>query len=404
MLFIIAWRNIWRNKVRSLVVILSIAVGLWAGIFMMAFSWGMYQGHIKEAIRYELSHLQVHNPDFLHDKDVKDSIRDAKSVYEMIRQFPQVDKVVMRTRGTGMILSPNNSFGIMVSGIDPVAENDITDLASTVIDGNYMDDEGAKQILVSKKLADKLKARVKSKLVIMIQGVDGELVSGAFRVSGIFRTRNVTFDEGNVFIRRSDFNKLVGSRDDCNEIAVLLKQESSLGSVQTKLQSAFPALSVQNWRELSPELNLIVGSFNQYMYIFIGIILLALMFGIVNTMLMAVLERQRELGMLMAIGMNRLRLFLMIMVETIFLALIGGPLGILLSHLTVSWLSQRGINLAFFSEGLSYYGFSSQVYPDIEPDRYISVMVMTLVVAVISAIYPSYKALRLNPSEAIRKI
>lgn len=108
--------------------------------------------------------------------------------------------------------------------------------------------------------------------------------------------------------------------------------------------------------------------------------------------------------MLMAIGMNRLRLFLMIMVETIFLALIGGPLGILLSHLTVSWLSQRGINLAFFSEGLSYYGFSSQVYPDIEPDRYISVMVMTLVVAVISAIYPSYKALRLNPSEAIRKI
>jgi putative ABC transport system permease protein len=404
MILNIAWRNIWRNKVRSLVVILSIAVGLWAGIFVMAFSFGMYQGYIKEVIRYQVSHIQVHHPRFSHDKDVRDSIPDAAAVVNMIRKHPLVKQVVLRSRGQGMIMSPSNSYGIMLSGIDPVEENRITDLSLFIEEGNYLPDSGGKQILLGWKLAKKLKAGIKSKVVIMMQGSDGEIVSGAYRVAGIFRTKNTTFDERNVIIRRSDFNDLIGAGPVAHEIAMLLNDETAIGEVQSMLQTTNPGLKTENYRELNPELDLVIESFNQYMYIFIGIILLALMFGIINTQLMAVLERQRELGMLMAIGMNKIRLFSMIMMETVFLAITGGPMGILLSYSTISWLQVKGINLSFFSEGLALRGFSNMVYPYLEPDRYWPVLFMTIGVAVISAIYPAYKALKLNPSEAIRKI
>lgn len=119
---------------------------------------------------------------------------------------------------------------------------------------------------------------------------------------------------------------------------------------------------------------------------------------------MSVLERIRELGMLMAIGLNKRKIFLMIMLETIYLTVIGCPIGLLLGWLTVNVLGKTGINISMFSEGLASYGFSSMIYPELEQEKYLIIVTMCLVTAILSAIYPAYKALQLNPSEAIRKI
>jgi putative ABC transport system permease protein len=129
-----------------------------------------------------------------------------------------------------------------------------------------------------------------------------------------------------------------------------------------------------------------------------------LMFGIVNTMLMAVLERQREIGMLMAIGMNRSRVFAMIMMETSWLALVGGPVGILLGHLTIYWFGIHGVDLSQYSEALSMYGFSNIIYFELDRGFYMPILLMTLAVTMLSALYPALKALSLDPATAIRKI
>lgn len=404
MILQLAWRNIWRNKIRSLVVILSIATGLWAGVFVMAFAWGMYQSQLKEVIKYELSHIQFHHPDFFPDKDINDTIPSVHSIAKTVRNSELTKRVTIRSKAQGMIMSPANSYGVSVSGIDPGDEDAVTELSEMITEGNYLSQDQRHKILVGQKLAGKLKVGVRGKVVIMMQDSHGEIVSGAFRVAGIFRTKNSMFDERNVFILRSELNQLAAIGDNAHEIAVLLKSDESVAAMQKSLQESYSNLSIESWRELNPELDLILESFNEYMFIFIGIILLALMFGIINTQLMAVLERQKELGMLMAIGMNKIRLFTMILMESVFLALIGGPLGIVLSYSTVSILKVKGINLSMFSEGLSMYGFSNYIYPDLELHRYGTVLLMTVSVAILSALYPAWKALRLNPSESIRKI
>lgn len=386
-----------------MVVILSIAVGLWAGVFIMAFAWGMYKTQLNEVIRYELSHLQIHHPGFFPDKDVADTISGYGKILQAVMNSPLTDKTVARSKTQGMILSPANSYGVVISGVDPSSENAVTRLSEMMLEGDFLNVEQNHKILLGARLAKKLQVGVKGKVIIMTQDVNGEIVSGAFRVAGIFRTKNTMFDEKNVYVIRQDLNQLLALNDQAHEIAVLLKRDDDTEAVQQALLKEYPELRIDSWRQLNPELDLVLESFNEYMIIFIGIILLALMFGIINTQLMAVLERQRELGMLMAIGMNKLRLFTMILLESVYLALIGGVLGIILSYFVISFLHTRGINLSMFSEGLSMYGFGTYVYPELDAHRYLIVFLMTIGVAVIAALYPAWRALRLNPSESIRK-
>lgn len=389
---------------RSLVVMLSISVGVWAGLTMMSFSYGMYQGHIRNVISYQLSHIQVHHPEFRSDMDIVDTLAGALDMEIAIRKIPGVKSTVRRCISRAMLVSASGSAGVVVNGVAPNDERLVTVLDSLLESGTYFQDGNKKELLMGSKLANKLHAKPGSKVVLMMQDANDEMVSGAFRVKGVFRTRNSEFDEMTVFVSIGKFQELTSLRGQAHEIAVLLNDDSNLLEVQQKIKSIAVHAEVLNWMELSPELDLVVNSFDTYMYIFMGIILAALMFGIVNTMLMAVLERQREIGMLMAIGMNRSRVFAMIMMETSWLALVGGPVGILLGHLTIYWFGIHGVDLSQYSEALSMYGFSNIIYFELDRGFYMPILLMTLAVTMLSALYPALKALSLDPATAIRKI
>jgi len=404
MIPLIAWRNIWRHKIRSLVVILSIAVGLWAGVFMIAFSWGMYKQYMRETVNTQLSHLQLHHPGFEEDHEVQYLLTNNISMMDYIRADDKIKAATARTVSTGMISSPTTATGVTINGIFPEEENKVTQLASRIVEGKYLDNEGRNPVLIGKKLATKLKVNLKNKIILTFQDTSGEIVAGAFRIAGIYQSKNTTLDEMNVYVRSADLSQLLKIENAVHEIAILLKDDSNLDVVKDKLKNKFPAVTVRTWKELAPELELVINSFNEYMYIFVGIILLALTFGIINTMLMAVLERIREIGMLMAIGMSRTRIFFMIMLETIYLALVGGPLGLLIGYFFISWTGKVGIDMSMYAEGLSAWGFSSIVYPELESGYYLPLTLMTVFTAVLSAIYPAIRALRLKPAEAIRKI
>ncbi|GAB5539422.1 MAG: ABC transporter permease [Salibacteraceae bacterium] len=405
MLIKIAWRNIWRNKVRSLVVIVALALGLWAGTFTSGFYQGMMEQRINSVIESEMSHFQVHDTNFRDELLSKYYIAQAKSIQEEIEQDADVVATTGRVISTAMMGSANKNGAAKLIGINPDEEAQVTKLHSKVTDGAYFEGIKRNPILISQKMAESFRLKVKSKVVLTVQNLSGEIVASSFRVAGIYKSGNGMLDEVNAYVVRNDLQKIMGMQaTDYHELAVLLKQHDLAEPVAAKYQERFSSLEVMPWLDLATGMRYMVEAGSTFAYVIVGIILVALLFSVINTMLMAVMERTREIGMLMAVGLNRRKVFLMIMLETLFLSLIGGPLGLLIALLFIQTTGASGIDLGAVGETYNELGFSAVVYPQLDFQSYVNITIMVVVMAIAAAIYPARKALKLNPSEAIRKI
>jgi ABC-type lipoprotein release transport system permease subunit len=403
MLTKIASRNIWRSRKRSLIIIAAVSIGLWAGIFMMAFYNGMIEQRINSAITDELSHIQVHHPEFRKEYDIKYNLSEGRKIVETIRKDNKIKAVAGRIILKGMIASASGSSGITINGIQHEAEQALTDLNGKIIKGNYFNPQKTNEIFLSEKLSKKLKLNLNKKTILTFQDAEGNLASGAFRITAIYRTVNGPYDDSNVFVKITDIDSLAGIPNAINEIAILLKSNTELDEIQKKLKHKFPKTEVKNWMEISPELGLTIFVGDQMVFIFMGIILLALAFGIVNTMMMAVLERTREIGMLLALGMNRFKIFMMILLETLFLIVAGCPVGILLALVSIGITQRTGIDFSNFSEAYSSFGYSSIIYPSLTARQFGIIMLLVFITALFSALFPARRALKLNPAESLKK-
>lgn len=414
MIPIMSWRNIWRNRTRSLVVIAAIALGIWAAMFMSGFATGMVKGYLNDNIANVVSHLQIHDPNYSKEKDVKMMISDAATTANNIAKYPNVKSISVRTLVNGMIASSKEARGIQVKGIDPEEESRVSTIAEKIIEGEYLSTDKRNPILISDELAERLDVKLRSKVVLTFQDLNGEIVAAAFRVTGIFDTGNDPFDEMNIFALREDLNRLLSGTSEesdiipiqsvAHEIAIILHDVKLVDMTKHSLQVSFPDVKVETYREISPDLQLYESQMESVSLIYLTVIMLALIFGIINTMLMAVLERIRELGMLMAIGMNKIRVFLMIMLETIMIGVVAAPFGLLLGTGTIAYLGKYGINLSAYSDTLQMYGMSNIIYFAVNPDIYWQVPLSVAFTAVLASLYPAWKAIRLKPVEAIRKI
>jgi len=402
MLIQMAWRNTWRNRIRSAVVICALALGIWAGLFVSAFVHGMMQQKIDSVIDMELSHVQLHARGFRDDFSVSLTIPGAAGIRDGLLAESSVMGVSARTVGFVMLSTARASGGIRLSGIVPDEERVVTHLDGKVAEGGFLDKGKRNPLLISEETAKKYEATIGSKMVLTFQDKDGEIVAAAFRVNGIYRTGNTMYDAANAFARREDVQALAGLGDSVHELAVLLRDNSATDSLVKKYQGLRPDLEVLSWMDLSPGMRYMVGVIDMYTVIIMSIVLLALLFSIINTMLMAVLDRVRELGMLMAVGMSRRRIFSMILIETFFLALVATPAGLFLAWASVTWFGHAGINLGDAAYG--DLGYSNIIYPALDAPEYLKVTTLVLVMALLAALYPARKALSLKPVDAIRKI
>lgn len=403
MLTKIASRNIWRSKKRSLIIIAAVSFGLWAGIFMTAFYNGVIEQRINTAISSELSHLQLHHPEFRKDYEIKYYLPEGRKILNKIGKDNQIKAIAGRVIIKGMIASASGSGGITINGVMPVEEQKLTNLSEKIIKGNYFNPNKTNEIILSERLRKKLKLNLNKKAILTFQDTEGNLTSGAFRITAIYKTVNSPYDDSNVFVKITDIDSLGGIPKEINEIAVLLKSSKTLEESQSNLKQEFPKIEIQNWKEIAPELGYTVSVGDKMMFIFMGIILLALGFGIVNTMMMAVLERTREIGMLMALGMNKFKIFMMIVLETFFLIVAGCPFGILLALVTIGITQRTGIDFSQYSDAYSSFGYSSVFYPSLSARQFVIMIVLVLITAFVSALFPARRALRLNPAESLKK-
>jgi ABC-type lipoprotein release transport system permease subunit len=399
----IAWKNIWRNRVRSGVIIAAITIGMFAGVFTSTFYKGWINQRLEAGIETEVSHIQIHHPEFSENFELKRSIPEAAKMAGEIAQMDFVNGVSPRMVVQAMIASSETGTGVKLLGIDPEKEKTVTNLYTKIPDGQYFEGVKRNPILIGKKMAEKLKVRLHSKLVVTLQDSQGHLTSEAFRVCGIYSIGNGMFEEMNVFVLKSDLARFVQLDEGIShELVIHLKDHGQLVENSETLTNKYSNLLVQNWRQLTPELGILNEYGNIYIYFFIGIILLSLGFGIVNTMLMAVMERVKEIGMLMAIGMSKFRVFWMLMLETVLLTLTGGIFGILLGIGVTLATMKSGIDLSFYAKGLEDMGYSSLVFPVVEFEMVFVIVLLVLFTGLIASIYPARKALKYKPAEAIR--
>ena len=397
---------------RSLVVMGAIAVGIWAALSLTGFATGMVKSYVNNAVQNIVSHIQVHQPEFLDENEVKYNIPDAVAVEQAIRAEPGVKAVSVRSVVNGMISSSKGARGVSIKGVIPEEEARVNALDENIVEGDYLFGEGRNPILVSSELAKKLNVKVRSKVVLNFQDRGGSITAAAFRIVGIFDTDNNPFDLSHVFVRRNDLNSLLIPAADsslaveglAHEIALMVDDIRQVNLIAASLSSKFPNLKVQTYREISPDLELYEGQIKNISLIYLTVIMLALVFGIINTMLMAVLERIKELGMLMAIGMNKLRVFLMIVLESALLGLVAMPVGLLLGYITIEYVGANGIDMSMYAKGLESFGMSSIIYFELDPIVYLQVAVGVFLTAILASIYPALKAIRLKPVEALRTI
>ena len=408
MILQLAWKNVWRNKVRSAVILLAITLGLIAGVFVVAFENGMINQKIEDTIHIEMTALQVNTQRFIDESDIENLFAD--SVLESrIRQIPEVKGVSPRIILTAMVATPHKTGGAEVTAIVPEKEKQVSQLYKYIPDslGNYFTDNLPYSIVVGEKFADKYKVQLHSKVVLSCVNLGGEQVSAAFRICGIFHTNNPVYDEMKMFIKADDARALTGiASDSIHELGIQLidNEDKTIEKAQPQIVSMLQkGITVRNWKEVSPLMSLYTGFFQIELMIIIGIILFALGFGIVNTILMSVLERKQELSMLMAIGMNRKKVMQLIMAESAILTMLGGFLGMLIGLVIALVTRKTGIDISASFGAYRQFGISTIIHPLITVTQFIIIAIMVIITSILAAIFPARTAMKINPAEGIRE-
>ena len=400
----IAWRNVWRNKIRSGVVIISIVLGIWAGLFVMAMTLGLNEQRMNGAISTYLSHIQVHDTQYSKEQNINYYIQNKEEILNKIESDNNIKAYAKRTIVTAMAANSNGSYGVQIVGINPAEEKKLTSISDKLIEGTYLNKFKRNPIIIGNALADKLNLNLRSKIVITLQDINSNIVSTSFRVEGIFRTSSSMFDEATLFVKMDDLEQITGLSGQIHEIAILANSIDNTEKIKSNLNKDILGSKAETWSDIAPELGYANEMMSRFIYIFMGIIFLALAFSIINTMLMAVLERKKELGMLMSVGMNKSRIFSMITLETLFISALATPIGMLLSFWTISYFDEVGIDLSIVAKGLESLGIGTRIYTFLPRQLYINITFLSLLVTFVSALFPARRALKLNPVEAIKAL
>lgn len=404
MIFSISWRNIWRHPARSGVLLGAIIAGIWAGMTLSALTNGMIEQRFANMIQEDLTHLQIHQPQFLTEREPAMYIQNTDSILAYLRKDPRVESTAARTLVDGMIQSSLTTSGVSVRGVDPVMEPNTTTFHENLIEGDYLDSEVRNPVLLGKRLAEKLNVQLGNRIVLTFQDVNSDLASAAFTISGIFRTNSGPQDERIIFVRSDDLSSILAGRQVFHEIAVMMQNEELSNELAADLNSRFNQITAETWYELSPELRYL-NDFGNTMTVYIMIvIMLALAFGILNTMLMSIFERMRELGMLMAVGMSKPRIFSMIMTESVFLTFLAAAAGMVLGYVSINMMSENGLDLSSVGgDSLAEFGYDSVIYPFVTGADIVNTAIIVVLTALLAAVYPAFKALSLNPGEVVRE-
>ena len=304
-ILMLAWRNMWRNHRRTIVMVSAITIGVWAMIFMTALMRGMVNDMVRDGVRALPGHIQVHHPAYRDDPSVNNLIPIPDS--ELTEAFSNagLDGWASRVRVPAIISSERESRGVTLVGVDPARERSIDALGSVIAAGRNLDGVGDAGVVLGRKLADKLETGIGKRIVLMSQHPDNEIADLGYRVVGLFEANLELYEEMFVFAGKYTLQNLLHIEDEVTEVAGLASDYRDLESLTLRVRSlAGEGVEVLPWQELNAYLGSMLGVMDGFVLIWMIVVFLALSFGLVNTLVMAVFERIREIGLMLALGMR----------------------------------------------------------------------------------------------------
>jgi ABC-type lipoprotein release transport system permease subunit len=405
-----AWRNIWRNSRRTILTICAITFASVLLVFMLSFQFGSYETMINTSVKISTGHLQVQAEKYHEKKSIRFVIPEPQVIADIVDQIPEVAAYTFRGQAFSLISSKNRTYGVVVTGIDPQKEANVSRLKKLVRVGNFLSANDVNQAIVGKLLAKNLRVTIGDELTLLGQGRDGSIAATVVPVKGIFSSGINKFDRSAIQIPLAVFQDTFSMEEAVHEVVVIGKSLSDVPQIKAKIQAALAALNSDkplktlDWQELMPglrqaiEMDLVSG------LIIYGLLIIVVAFSILNTFLMAIFERTREFGVMMAIGTTPRRLTKVLLIESMAMTAIGIIAGILIGIGITYYFQINGIDFSGGSELLNQFGITGRMYPKLS---FLSVAIgpfMVLFFTFIAALYPALKVRRLRPVEAMMAI
>jgi ABC-type lipoprotein release transport system permease subunit len=381
----------------------AVTVGVWAMIFMTALMRGMVNDMVRNGIETLPGHVQLHHPQFRDDPSVDNLVPATQTELEETFGNQGFIAWAARVRVPAVITSERESRGVTLLGIDPAAEVKISFVANDIVQGRYLDDENDSGVVIGVKLADNLDTEVGKRIVLMSQDPENEIADRGFRVVGIFDSAHDSDEEAFVFAGRATIQKMLRIGDRVTEVVFLGDDYRDVAPLYEKVSTlAGPDVEVVSWSDLDRYLATMLRIMDGFVLVWVIVVFLALSFGLVNTLVMAVFERVREIGLMLALGMRPANILGQIVVESFLLLLIGLTLGNASAWMTVMPLKQ-GIDISIVAQGMEMMGASSILYPDLQLRDVVTANIVVLVLGFLASLSPAWRASRYQPVEAITK-
>ena len=408
--FAIAWRNVLRNRVRSFITMGSIAIGIIALLLL----WGLNDGGYNNAIdnfrlRY-IGSIQVHADGFFRQPKLETHIENPEAIIAALEEIG-VDAWTTRLSTFALVAGEETSTGMNFIGVDPAREAEVSILEENLAAGRFLLPGDTQKAVLGKRAADKLNLAVGDDVVMLTNDRQGAMTADRFEVVGLIRTGDAMVDENSLIVPIADAQVILDMEGRVTDVVAQIPErelEAKVAALRAALEGQ--NLEVLRWFDIS-SLVLDAQSLDMaFAYIFLGIVVAIVVSGIANAVLVSMMQRTREFGILLAVGTRRATVAAMIVVETLIIGVSGVLAGTAAGLGLVRWLNGVGVDYsAMAPEGqlddmLADFAMDPVVYPVVNTDHLVVTVVLMLLAAVLSAIYPAARALRLEPVEAIRHV
>jgi len=404
MLLKLAWLNIWRNRRRTIITATSVFFAVLLAIIFRSLTDGIYDNMIHNMVSYSSGYIQIHQKGYWDEQSINNTFEEDYQLNQELLKNQNVTHLIPRLKAFALASYANKTKGVLILGIDPTKEKAVNNLHKKIISGQYIETKNDTAVVLGEGLASQLKLKVNDTLVLLGQGYHASSAVAKFNVKGIIKLGAVELNNNVVYMPLQQSQYMHGAEKRLSSISVMSTKTTNLETLKQALQKTINTdrYEVMSWKEMMPEMDQFIEADSTGHYIIIGILYLIISFGLFGTLLMMIFERKHEFGILIAIGMKKRLLAIIILLESIMISLIGCFSGVIAGILFIKWFTIHPIHLTGeLKQVYEDYGIESIIYFSSHEKIFIVQTLIVLILAILLAFYPGFKLRKLNPVEAI---
>jgi ABC-type lipoprotein release transport system permease subunit len=400
----LAWRNIWRNKRRTIITTASVFFALFFALVMRSMQVGVYSHWTNSIVESFSGAIQIHRNGYWREQSIDNTFSYSRAIIDSVSKAANIKVVIPRLESFALASAGENTKGILVVGIDPEKEKKLSNPEKNLVEGDYLslNDDG---VLISQRLAEFLRIELNDTVTLLSQGYHGTTAAGIFPVRGIIKLPNPELDKRIIFMALPASQYFYDAHGMLTSLVINIKDTELLDETVNEISARLDndKYEIMHWKELNKELVQQIESDQSSAFIMLGLLYLIVGFGVLGTLLMMIAERRKEFGVMVSIGMKKIKLGFVLLLEIIMLGIIGIFSAVIVSIPVIYYLNQNPIRFTGeFGEMYESYGIDPVLTFSTDEGFFIGQSVVVLVIFLIALIYPVYSTLRIKEVQALR--